>query len=213
MTTDCYHTARGKTAFQILITEDRQICLLQVSGRICNFDLLTSLASWPAEKDNKSHLKVKSDSLGPCPFQVLIASTERRSTTALCCSTTLLGRFFAVSPASISSGAAHYCFRFMLCCAPLREGGFHLLHSSPSSSSLQHLESLLFTTGSCKMTVWQQNEKLPAAESNGRGKNGWTTPAWSKTNKTTQGTGRYHTWGKGYVGNSSWSKNVRGQWE
>lgn len=83
MTTDCYHTAWGKTAFQILITEDRQICLLQVSGRICIFDLLTSLASWPAEKDSKSHLKVKSYSLGPCPFQVLIASMERGSTTAL----------------------------------------------------------------------------------------------------------------------------------
>lgn len=65
MTTDCYHTARGKTAFQILITEDRQICLLQISGRICNFDLLTSLASWPAEKGSRSHLRVKSGSLGP----------------------------------------------------------------------------------------------------------------------------------------------------
>lgn len=144
MTTDCYHTARGKTAFQILIREDRQICLLQILGRICSFDLLTSLASWPVEKGNKSHLKVKSGSL-----YLSLSSTEHLhrerihhcSVLPVSCSTILCGRFFPLSPASISSGAAHYCFLFMLCCAPLRESGFPLLHSSPSSIRLQHLDS------------------------------------------------------------------------
>lgn len=114
MTTDCYHTARGKTAFQISITEDRQICLLQVSGRICNFDFLTSRTRGPAEKGSKNHLKVKSSSLGPCLFQVFSTSMEGGSTTALCslfpCSTIHFGRYFPLSPANISSGAADYCF-------------------------------------------------------------------------------------------------------
>lgn len=160
MTTDCHHTARGKTAFQISITEDGKICLLQVSGTIYNFDLPTSLASWPAEKGSKIHLKVKSGSLGPYLFQVFNTSMEEdlpllhvsmlNCSTVPCssataplfpCSTILFGRFFPLSPASISSGAAHYCFLIMFCCASLIEGGFHFLHISPSSSSLQHLDS------------------------------------------------------------------------
>lgn len=69
---------------------------------------------------------------------------EKGSTTALCslfhARLSFLKDFFPLSPASIFSGAAHYCFLFMLCCVFLREGGFPLLHSSPSSSRLQHLD-------------------------------------------------------------------------